>query len=194
MAEENAFPSGNLAGEIPNLSSGWFIFLGILMVLIGTGAIIMPVIASLTVEILIGWLLISAGIVEVIRSFHSKGTRAVLWNILLALLFLAVGILLLVYPLRGVLTLTLLLAAFFMAGGILKIIIAFQLKPMGGWGWTLFSGLVGILLAVIIWSGWPGTAAWVIGLLLGIDLIFGGWSMIMMALAAKSVRKAAAGA
>ena len=183
--ESNAINPGELAPEISNIPTGWFIFLGILMVLIGTGAIIMPVLATFAVDILLGWLLISAGIVEAIRAFQAKGTKSVIWAILVALLCIGAGIFILANPLKAIMTLTLILAAFFLAEGIIKIIMSFQLKPTPGWGWTLFSGFVGIILAGLIWSEWPGSAAWVLGLLLGIDLIFGGWSMIMIALAAR---------
>jgi uncharacterized membrane protein HdeD (DUF308 family) len=93
---------------------------------------------------------------------------------------LASGIILLIFPLAGVITLTMFLAAYFVAAGILKAIYALQHRGMSGWGWALGSGLISIALGVLIWSGFPGTALWALGLIVGIDLIFYGWALIFL--------------
>lgn len=174
--------------HLPNIKPGWFIFLGILFILLGTGAIILPAVATFTAEILLGWLFICGGVFQIFRAYHSKSTGAFWIDVLGMVLYFVAGGLLLAYPIAGILTLTLFLAAFFLVEGILKIIYAFQWKPAKGWGWALFSGLIAIALAVMIYVEWPGSALWVMGLLLGIDLIFGGWALIMIAAAAKCQR------
>ena len=90
------------------------------------------------------------------------------------------------HPIAGVLTLTMILAAFFVVEGIFKIVMAIQMRSMPNWGWMFISGLIALVLGGLIWVGWPATAAWVIGLLVGIDLIFGGWAMMFISLAVKN--------
>jgi uncharacterized membrane protein HdeD (DUF308 family) len=109
-----------------------------------------------------------------------RGGRNIAATLLLAILTLASGIILLVFPLAGLITLTMFLAAYFIAAGILKVIHALQRRGIPGWGWALVSGLISIALGVLIWSGFPGTALWVLGVIIGIDLIFYGWALIFL--------------
>lgn len=165
--------------------SGWFLALGILMVLLGIAAISMPLLAALAIELLLGWLLVIGGIAQGIHAFGQKQWGGLLWQLLIGVLYLAVGTMLLVEPLRGVLTLTFLLAVFFVAEGILRMIMALKLRPVQNWGWMLVSGVVTLILGALIWANWPSAAVWAIGLLVGIDMVFGGWSLIMLASAAR---------
>ena len=167
-------------------SWGWLFTLGICMVVLGIAAICLPMFATLAIEIIIGWLLIVGGIIHAIHAFSTKEHGGSVMNILGAILYVVVGALLLTHPVAGVLTLTLILAAFFLVEGVFKIIMAFQMRSMPNWGWMFVSGLIALFLGALIWIGWPATAAWVIGLLVGIDLIFGGWAMLFIALSAKS--------
>ena len=165
---------------------GWLFTLGICMVVLGIAAICLPMFATLAVEVVIGWLLIVGGIINAIHAFSTKEKGGSVMNILGAILFVVVGALLLTHPVAGVLTLTLILAAFFLIEGIFKIIMALQMRSTPNWGWMFVSGLIALVLGGLIWAGWPATATWVIGLLVGIDLIFGGWAMLFIALSSKS--------
>ncbi|MBN2296689.1 MAG: HdeD family acid-resistance protein [Pirellulales bacterium] len=168
-------------------SWGWLFALGVCMVGLGIAAIWLPIVATLTIEIIVGWLLIIGGIIHAINAFSAKQWGGSLMNVLAALLYGVVGVLMLGHPIAGELTLTLILAAFFLVEGVFKIIMSLQMRSsMPNWGWMLTSGLIALLLGAMIWVGWPATAAWVIGLLVGIDLIFGGWAMLFIALAVKN--------
>ena len=173
-------------------SWGWLFTLGICMVVLGIAAICLPIVATLAVEIIVGWLLILGGIIHAINAFSAKQWGGSAMNMLAALLYAVVGVLLLGHPVAGVLTLTLILAAFFLVEGVFKIIMAVQMRSMPNWGWMFASGLIALVLGAMIWIGWPATAAWIIGLLVGIDLIFGGWAMLFIALSAKNVTPTAA--
>ena len=161
-------------------SKGWFIAAGILLIIIGMAAITLPFVAAITIETVVGWILVISGVVQIIHSFRALSTGKCILRLLSGILYLAIGIIFLVYPLQGLLTLTLLLAILFMFEGLMKIIVSLQIRPLTNWGWLLASGIAALVIAGIIWAGWPGTAAWVIGLLVGINLIFGGWTMLML--------------
>jgi uncharacterized membrane protein HdeD (DUF308 family) len=122
---------------------GWLLALGILMIILGVIAMAAPVVATIAVQIMLGWLLVISGIAEGIHAFMAKGWRGFLLELLSAVLYLGVGILLLVAPLQGALALTMVLAAFLLVEGIFKIITAFRVRDHRGWGWLLASGIVG---------------------------------------------------
>lgn len=164
---------------------GWFLSLGMALIVLGATAISLPLLAALTIEILLGWILVISGLTHVTHAFWERRWRGFMLELLSGILYLVIGLILLAYPLQGVLTLTLLLAIFLIIEGGFKIILAWRLRPLPNWGWALVSGLIALLLGVMIWGRWPTTATWVIGLFIGIDLIFGGWSMVMVALTAR---------
>ncbi|MGH8734996.1 MAG: HdeD family acid-resistance protein [Burkholderiales bacterium] len=147
-----------------------------------------PPIATLAVTILIGWLFIVSGIVGLVTTFMARQAPGFWWSLLSAVVAIAAGVLLLVWPLSGVLTLTLLLIVFFTIEGVLTIMYALEHKKelSGRWGWMLASGIIDLILAAIILAGLPGTAAWALGLLVGINMLFGGSAMIAMALHARN--------
>lgn len=163
----------------------WFLVLGIIMLVAGIAAIIFPYVASLAVELLLGWILVFSGAAGIVHAFRMAKWKGFMFSLLGALVSLGVGIVLLLYPLTGILTLTLLIAAFFLASGIFRIASAFRLRPFDHWGWLLTGGVLELVLAALIITQWPEAAAWVIGLLLGIDLVFTGWTMMMLAAAAR---------
>lgn len=164
---------------------GWLLALGILMIILGAIAVGAPVVATIAVQFMLGWLLVISGIAEAIHAFMAKGWRGFLLELLSALLYVAVGVLLLVNPLEGALALTIVLAVFLIVEGIFKIIMAFRVRDHDGWGWLLASGIVSVVLGVLIWAQWPASGLWVFGLLVGIQLLFTGWALVMVALAAK---------
>ncbi len=168
----------------------WKLFLaeGIVLVILGVLAIAVPQLAGIAVTIMIGWLFIISGIAGLITTFGARHAPGFWWSLLSAVLGIAAGLVLLVWPLSGVITLTLLLIVFFIIEGVLSIMYAFEHKRelTGQWGWMLVSGIIDLVLAAMIWAGLPSTAAWALGLLVGINLLFGGSSMIAMALHARS--------
>ncbi len=166
-----------------------YIFESIVFILLGLLAIAVPGLFTIATELFIGWLLVFAGAVQAYRSFVNRESQDFWPSILSAIIFLVAGFLLLFYPLRGVLTLTMLLAILFFLQGIAQIFYGFQLKPFKVWGWFLFGGIVNLLMAGIIWYGWPSTAFWVIGLLVGINLLMFGFSLLFTVLSLKNLDK-----
>jgi uncharacterized membrane protein HdeD (DUF308 family) len=158
----------------------WFLAAGIILIILGTAAIAVPLAASIAIEILFGWIFVLSGVVTILHSFRALNSGKCILRLLSGILYLAIGIMFLRYPLEGVLTLTLLLAILFMFEGVIKIAVAVQLRPMPNWGWMLASGAAALILAAIIFSGYPGNVAWMLGLLVGINLIFSGWTMLML--------------
>jgi uncharacterized membrane protein HdeD (DUF308 family) len=176
--------------EVLSRNWGWLLALGILMIILGAIAIAAPVAATIAVQFMLGWLLVITGIAEAIHAFMVRGWRGFLLELLSAVLYLGVGILLLVNPLEGALALTIVLAAFLVVEGIFKIIMAMRVRDHDGWGWLLASGILSVILGALIWAQWPASGLWVIGLLVGIQLLFTGWSLVMLALAARRRRHA----
>jgi uncharacterized membrane protein HdeD (DUF308 family) len=167
---------------------GLFLFEGIVLVLLGFAAIVVPVVATLAFTLVIGWLFLISGGVGLVTTFWMRNAPGFWWALLSAAIALAAGVILILWPISGVLSLTLVLIAFFVVEGIATLMYAFEHKAQlsGRWGWMLASGIVDLVLAGIIFAGLPGTAAWALGLLVGINMLFGGTAMIGMALAARS--------
>jgi uncharacterized membrane protein HdeD (DUF308 family) len=168
----------------------WTLFLieGIVLVILGIAAILLPVMATITFTILIGWVFLISGAVGLVTTlWMRKRVPGFWWSLLSALISIAAGIVLLIWPISGSLSLTLLLTAFFIVEGVASIMYAIEHRNQltGRWGWMLVSGIVDLILAAIIIAGLPGTALWALGLLVGINLLFGGTAMIGMALAAR---------
>jgi uncharacterized membrane protein HdeD (DUF308 family) len=174
-----------------SLHEHWVLFLveGLVLVVLGLVAIMVPPIATLAVEILFGWLFLISGIMGLITTFWMRHTPGFWWALLSAVLGIAAGIVLLAWPLSGVLSLTLVLIVFFSVEGVATIMYALDHKRelSGRWGWMLASGIVDLIVAGIILAGLPGTAAWAIGLLVGINMVFGGSALIAMAMHARAL-------
>ncbi len=168
----------------------WGLFLaeGIVLVVLGLLAIVVPPLATIGFTIIIGWLFLISGIVGLVTTFWARHAPGFWWSLLSAVLAIAAGIVLLVSPFRGAFTLTVLLIAFFIFEGVLSILYAFEHKKelSGRWAWMLVSGIIDLILAAIILAGLPGTAAWALGLLVGINMLFGGCALIAMALHART--------
>ena len=154
---------------------------GALAALLGILAIVFPVAASIGFELLLGAILVAYGLVELARVFWVRGTGHILANLLVGLLAIATGLLLLAFPMQGVLSLTILFGAFFMAIGSLKLIYAFQERQGPGWTWGALSGALSVALGVLLVTALPGAALWAIGMLVGIDLIFFGATQFAIA-------------
>ncbi len=156
---------------------------GVLFTILGFIAVAMPGISTLSFELFSGWLLIFGGIFQIYRSFKGwNHSPAVMGSLLTGILYFIFGVLLILFPVAGVISLTALLIIFFIAEGIAKFILGFQLRPTPQWSLFLLNGALALIMAYIIWRGFPGTAYWVLGLLIGINMIFFGISLIFLGL------------
>jgi len=171
------------------VTKNWKLFLaeGIVLVLLGIGAIIVPPIAGLAVTLLLGWLFLIGGIFGLIVTFYGRDMPGFWWSLISAALSVLAGLILIARPMEGLLTLTVVLTAFFLMEGIASIMFALAHKRelSGRWGFVVVAGLFDLVIAAMIFAGLPGSATWAIGLLVGINMVFGGASLIGMALAAK---------
>ena len=162
----------------------WLFWLvGVLFIVAGIVAIALPHVASLAVEIFLGWLLVVTGVLGLGNAVFGKQRPGWIWDALAGLLGLVAGILLLVYPLQGTITVTLILSIFFFVEGLAKVISGASNRHAAGWGWMVFNGLCGVVLAVLIWIALPQAATWVLGLLAGINFLLFGLAVIMSAIA-----------
>ncbi len=177
-----------------SLSEHWrlFLFEGIVLLLLGFAAIAIPPLATFAVEILIGWLLLASGIIGMITTLRMRKAPGFWWSLLSAVVGVIAGVVLLAWPVSGVVSLTLVLTVFLFLEGFASIMMALEHRHgfAARWAMLLLSGIVDIILAGIILAGLPGTAAWAIGLLVGINLVFGGTALISMALHARSAKPA----
>jgi uncharacterized membrane protein HdeD (DUF308 family) len=168
----------------------WFVILGALLVVLGLVALSSVVIASLAVAVAIGILLLIAGIGETIGAFWCRGWSGFFMHMLSGVLSIVIGVLFFRNPATADLALTVLIASFLLVGGIFKIITALSYR-FATWGWPLVSGIIDLVLGVMIWQEWPTSAFWVIGLFLGINLIFRGFNWISLGIALRSMPPAA---
>lgn len=164
---------------------GWLFGLGVGWVAFGTLTVVMPHAAGLAIDLLLGAIFAAGGVMQLAQTFRCRGTGGTAAQALGGFLSLLLGSLLLFYPYQGLASLTLLLSAFFIVVGGFKVTAALQNRALKAWGWLLFSGLLAISVGVLIWLGWPSSATWAIGLLVGIELVFGGWSLMLLGLAAR---------
>ncbi len=185
--QQNAARMGSaLAGAI---HEHWALFLieGIILVILGLAAIALPPLATLAFTIIIGWVFLISGGVGLFTTFWARHVPGFWWSLISAIIGIAAGVVLLLWPITGTLSLTLVLIAFFVVEGIVSIMYAIEHRNQltGRWGWMLVSGIIDLILAGIIFAGLPGTAVWALGLLVGINMLFGGAALIAMALAAR---------
>jgi len=173
-----------------SMQEHWVLFLveGIILVILGLAAIIVPPLATLAVAIFIGWLFLISGIVGLVTTFWMRHAPGFWWSLLSAVLGIVAGIVLIGSPVSGAISLTLVLIVFFIIEGVASIMFALEHRRelSGRWGWMLASGIVDLVLAAIIFAGLPLSAAWALGLLVGINLVFGGSALVAMALHARS--------
>jgi uncharacterized membrane protein HdeD (DUF308 family) len=164
-----------------------FLIEGILLVVLGLAAMIVPPLASLAVTIFLGWMFLISGIAGLAITFWARGLPGFWWSLLSAVLAIAAGVILLAQPVQGTLTLTIVVGVYFLAEGVSTIMYALEHRRelSERWTWMLVAGLVDIVIAGLIIAGWPASALWAIGVLVGINLLFGGMSLIAMALAAR---------
>jgi uncharacterized membrane protein HdeD (DUF308 family) len=163
---------------------GWFVALGILQIVLGVIAVGASVFVTLASVVLFGWLLLIGGVLSVVHAFWQKQWSGFFVDLAMGILYVVVGFMVVGNPLAAAETLTLLIAAFLFMGGIFRIVAALAGKVQNSF-WVLLNGIVTLVLGIMIWRQWPLSGLWVIGLFIGIELIFYGWSLVMVGLTAK---------
>jgi uncharacterized membrane protein HdeD (DUF308 family) len=167
-------------------SAGWSIFLGILLVLSGLFAIVVPFFAGVAASVFFGWLVLFAGIAHLIYAWSERGAGAILWEVLIGIVYVIAGLYMLVLPVAGVVALTLVLAFYIAVEGVFELVIFSLLRRLRGAVWFLIDGLVSLLLAALILFGWPSSSLWAVGTLVGISLLFSGIARLTLPLGLRS--------
>ena len=168
---------------------GLFLFEGILLLALGVLAVLVPAIASVAATIFFGWILLLSGVVGLFTTFRGRHLPGFGWSLLSAIIGIVAGVLLLGWPVQGVFSVTAVLIAFLLVEGAVTIFYALEhRRGSPRWGYMLASGIVDLVLGLILFAGLPGTAVWALVLLIGINMIFGGWALIIMALSASDAR------
>ena len=168
-------------------SANWSIGLSVLMMLSGLLAVAIPPVAGLTVTVLFGWLLVFTGALHLGFAWRGHGAATVVGEVALAVLYATLGLYMLARPVAGLASLTLVLATYFVAKGLLEGTIAFKLRPLPGSGWLLFDGILTVVIAAMIAAAWPASSVWVIGVLVGVTLFSSGLSRLMLSVAVRRV-------
>ena len=161
---------------------------GGLLILLGIVAMGAPFLAAVAVSVVVAWLIIFAGVVHLALAFHAHGAGSVIWRVLVGLAYLAFGGYMIIHPILGVASLTLVLAALFVIEGVLNLMLYARMRPVHGSGWVLIDGIITLLVGVMIYLQWPSSSLWAIGILVGVSLIISGATRIGLTLA---IRKAA---
>jgi uncharacterized membrane protein HdeD (DUF308 family) len=178
----------SISQETTALAERWVAYLieGIVLVVLGAAAIVVPSWATLTVTIFLGWLFLVSGIAGLITTFWLQRAPGFWWSLLSAVLAIVIGALLIGWPVSGALSLTFALLVYFAMEGIFSIMFGLehQRSLSGRWGWLVLNGVIDLFLVGVIVVGLPGIAVWVLGLLVGIDLVYGGSALITLSLAA----------
>jgi uncharacterized membrane protein HdeD (DUF308 family) len=163
---------------------GWYLALGIALIILGIIALGNSLLATLASMLVLGWLLIIGGAIQIVQAFRTRDWGGFFLHLLAGILYVVVGVLAVVNPAVSALALTLLLASFFLVVGLFRIITALVMR-FPSWGWALVNGIITLLLGILIWAEWPVSGLWVIGMFVGIEMILSGWSWVMLALAAR---------
>jgi uncharacterized membrane protein HdeD (DUF308 family) len=165
---------------------GWLLFLGIVMVFLGTVALVIMPAATLGTILVMGWLLVISGIMETIHSFRVRRWGGLFLHLIGGVLGVLVGLLVVTHPVAGAAAWTLLFASFFTVIGMFRLVAALTLK-FANWGWAVFDGVVTLALGVLLWVDWPWSGLWFLGLAVGVSLILRGWAYVMFALAIRNL-------
>ncbi len=166
------------------LQTHWRLFLaeGVFFIFLGFCAIVIPQFFTAAIVVFLGWILLFGGIVHVSRAFVFTGMPGFGWWLFMGALQVIVGYLFITKPVAGALTLTMLMTVFFALEGVAKISLALMMRPLPNWGFVLFSGVTALVFALIIWISWAESAHWLLGLFLGINMVFLGWSLVKISL------------
>jgi uncharacterized membrane protein HdeD (DUF308 family) len=175
----------NTSVEMVRHASTVSILWGALLVVLGAVAVASPFLAAVAVSVAVAWLIVLAGIVHLMLAFRAHGAGSMIWKALVGIAYLCFGGYLIVHPVAGVASLTLLLASLFLIEGILNIVLYVKMRPLHGSSWVLVDGIITLLLGAMIYTQWPSSSLWAIGTLVGISMIFSGVARVGMSMAAR---------
>lgn len=170
------------------LQTHWRLFLaeGVFFVILGLFAIVVPQFFTTAIVVFLGWILLFGGIVHISRAFIFQNMPGFGWWLFMGVLQVIIGLLFITKPVAGALTLTMLMTMFFALEGVAKIFLALMMRPLANWGFILFSGVTALVFALIVWFSWSESAHWLLGLFLGINMVFLGWSLVKISLQHKA--------
>jgi uncharacterized membrane protein HdeD (DUF308 family) len=171
--------------SIARESINWSIGLSVVLILLGIGALLIPLAAGVAANLIVAWLLLLGGFGHLFFAWHVRGAGGHLWETLVGLAYISVGMFMLVHPLIGLLSLTFVLGCYLLVKGIAEIVLGFQMRPMAASGWLLFDGVISVVLAGFIYWELPFAAEWLVGTYIGITILFSGVSRLMLSMAAK---------
>ncbi|MBK5971007.1 acid-resistance membrane protein [Thiorhodovibrio litoralis] len=191
--EDQTAPNGavippELFGELEK-HWGWLLAFGLFSIVLGTLGLSLTFLLTEASVLFFATLLIVGGVFQLLQAIKCRGWRSILFHVLIALLYVAGGLMIVLYPQVTAVSLTLMLGAVLIAVGIMRLLMSFQLRPSSGWYWPLISGVISLLLGGLIIAQWPTSGLWVIGLFVAVELIFNGWSYVFVALAARAAAK-----
>jgi uncharacterized membrane protein HdeD (DUF308 family) len=174
--------------ELENLRHkwGWFLLLGIVMLVLGTVAFIIAPAATIGTVMVLGWLIVVSGIIEAVHAFRMRKWGGIFLHLVGGILGVLIGLLIVTHPVAGALAWTLLFASFFTVIGLFRLVAAIRLK-FPNWGWAAFDGTVTLLLGILLWAEWPWSGFWFLGVAVGISLVLRGWAYMMFAFALHSL-------
>ena len=178
---------GNLLTDELHRTSTWSIVLSVLIMIAGFLAIALPLTAGIAFTLIVGWMLIFAGVLHIVFAFRAGHARMAVWQVLLGLVYGFIGVYILMNPTAGLAGLTFAIAVYLFAEAVLELVLAIELRPAPGTGWLIFDSIITFILAVMIWSTWPSSAAWAVGVLVGISMLFSGMTRLMLTLAARRI-------
>ncbi len=191
MSANNVNPLPDAAVVFGELEKhwGWLLLFGLVSIVLGTLGLGMTFMLTEFSVVFFGALLVAGGVLQLLDAIKCRGWKSIAWHVLIALLYVGAGLVMVLKPVLASLSLTLIIAYILIAVGVLRVIMAFQMRSAGGWWWLLLAGIVSAALGVMILMQWPQSGLWIIGLFIAIELIFNGWSYIFVALAARAAAK-----
>jgi uncharacterized membrane protein HdeD (DUF308 family) len=175
----------NASTAIVQRATTWSIVLSVLMIVTGMLAIMLPMVAGIAVTAIVGWLLIFSGALHLAFAWRGGHASAIVWELLLGVAYGVIGFYVLANPVAGLASLTIAVAIYLFVEGVLEFVLSFQLRPAPGAGWLLVDGIITLVLAVVIWRTLPSSAAWVVGTLVGISMLFSGITRLLLSLAVR---------
>ena len=174
------------ASRLVGKTSGWSIAFSVLMTLAGVLAIVIPPVAGIAVSVFVAWLLVLSGLLHFVYAWHAGGS-AMIWEVFLGIAYTFVGVYMLVNPSAAMVSLSFALATYLLVQSLLELALALSLRPMPGPGWLFLDGIVTLILAMMIWRAWPSNADWVLGVLVGVSMLFSGITRLMISLTARKL-------
>ena len=169
----------------PHGTLNWSMGLAVLLILAGLLAILAPLVSGIAITLIVGWILVMVGAFHFLLAWKRHHASSILWESLIGVLYLIAGLYLILHPILGLTSLTLILAVYLLFKGTFEIIHYFQLRSRGSATWLLINGVINLVLALLIWRSWPFSSVWVIGSLIGISILFTGFSRLMLTMGAR---------